>query len=169
MGEVAESVMKDSGRSPNGRGKPACFVTRARCRAKASSSVPLKLWRPRPSKLSAKSGRPSVRSPSCAPRRIVRVGVGDLVYRGDTIPTEADGAVGITFADGTAFDLSAAARLVLNEFVCDPAGTPNSALFSLVQGAFAFVAGKVAKTGGLRTIRLSQASEAARRIAGSAS
>ena len=81
---------------------------------------------------------------------IVRVSVGDLVYRGDTIETEADGAVGITFADGTAFDLSAAARLVLNEFVCDPAGTPNSALFSLVQGAFAFVAGKVAKTGGLR-------------------
>ena len=63
---------------------------------------------------------------------IVRVSVGDLVYRGDTIETEADGAVGITFADGTAFDLSAAARLVLNEFVCDPAGTPNSALFSLV-------------------------------------
>ena len=81
---------------------------------------------------------------------IVRVNVGDLVYRGDTIETEADGAVGITFADGTAFDLSAAARLVLNEFVCDPAGTPNSALFSLVQGAFAFVVGKVAKTGGLR-------------------
>ena len=81
---------------------------------------------------------------------IVRVSVGDLVYRGDTIETEADGAVGITFADGTAFNLSAAARLVLNEFVCDPAGTPNSALFSLVQGAFAFVAGKVAKTGGLR-------------------
>ena len=76
--------------------------------------------------------------------------VGDLVYRGDTIETEADGAVGITFADGTAFDLSAAARLVLNEFVGDPAGIPNSALFSLVQGAFAFVVGKVAKTGGLR-------------------
>ena len=67
---------------------------------------------------------------------IVRVSVGDLVYRGDTIETEADGAVGITFIDGTAFDLSATARLVLNEFVCDRTGTPNSALFSLVQGAF---------------------------------
>ena len=42
------------------------------------------------------------------------------------------------------------ARLVLNEFVCDPTGTSNSALFSLIQGAFAFIAGKVAKTGGLR-------------------
>jgi VCBS repeat-containing protein len=81
---------------------------------------------------------------------LVRPGVGDLVYRGDTIETEADGAVGITFADGTAFNLSAAARLVLNDFVCDPVGTPNSALFSLVQGAFSFVAGKIARTGGLR-------------------
>ena len=81
---------------------------------------------------------------------LVRPSVGALVYQGDTIETEADGAVGITFVDGTAFDLSATSRLVLNEFVCDPAGTPNSALFSLVQGAFSFVAGKVAKTGGLR-------------------
>src|SRR6476646_9541111 len=81
---------------------------------------------------------------------IVRVSVGDLVYRGDTIETEADGAVGITFAEGTAFNLSAAASLVLNDFVCDPVGTPNSALFSLVQGAFSFVAGKIARTGGLR-------------------
>ena len=34
--------------------------------------------------------------------------------------------------------------------MCDPVGTPNSALFSLVQGAFSFVAGKIARTGGLR-------------------
>ena len=81
---------------------------------------------------------------------IVRPSVGDLVYQGDTIETGADGAVGITFIDGTAFDLSATSRLVLNEFVCDRHGAPNSALFSLVQGAFSFVAGKIARTGGLR-------------------
>ena len=56
---------------------------------------------------------------------IVRVSVGDLVYRGDTIETGADGAVGITFIDGTAFNLSAAARLVLNEFVCDRGRHPE--------------------------------------------
>jgi len=32
--------------------------------------------------------------------------VGDRVYRHDTIETGADGAVGITFTDGTAFNLS---------------------------------------------------------------
>src|SRR5262249_39277603 len=74
--------------------------------------------------------------------------VGDPVYRHDTLETGADGAVGITFIDGTAFNLSNNARMALNEFVCD--GTSNSALFSLSKGVFAFIAGKVAKAGGLR-------------------
>ena len=80
---------------------------------------------------------------------LVRPSVGALVYQGDTIETGADGAVGITFIDGTAFNLSATSRLVLNEFSCERTGAPNSALFSLVQGAFSFVAGKIARTGGL--------------------
>ena len=81
---------------------------------------------------------------------LVRPSVGALVYQGHTIETEADGAVGITFIDGTVFDLSAASRLVLNEFSCERTGAPNSALFSLVQGAFSFVAGKIARAGGLK-------------------
>src|SRR5215471_10538544 len=79
---------------------------------------------------------------------VAQVKVGDPVYRHDTIETGPDGAVGITFVDGTAFSLSNNARMALNEFVCD--GTSNSALFSLSKGVFAFIAGKVAKTGGLR-------------------
>src|SRR5215471_6149480 len=79
---------------------------------------------------------------------VAQVKVGDPVYRHDTIETGPDGAVGITFIDGTAFNLSNNARMALNEFVCD--GTSNSALFSLSKGVFAFIAGKVAKAGGLR-------------------
>jgi hypothetical protein len=79
---------------------------------------------------------------------VAEVKLGDPVYRHDTIETGADGAVGITFIDGTAFNLSNNARMVLNQFVCD--GTSNSALFSLSKGAFTFIAGKVAKAGGLR-------------------
>src|SRR5262245_17436360 len=80
---------------------------------------------------------------------LVRPSVGDLVYQGDTIETGADGSVEITFIDGTAFNLSATSRLVLNEFSCERTGASNSALFSLIQGAFSFVAGKIARTGGL--------------------
>jgi hypothetical protein len=76
--------------------------------------------------------------------------IGDVVYRGDVVQTGADGKVGITFTDGTAFNLSSNARMVLNEFVYDPNGTSNSTLFSLSKGTFTFIAGKVAKTGDMK-------------------
>ena len=81
---------------------------------------------------------------------VARVNVGDLVYQGDAIATGADGAVGIIFTDGTVFNLSSDGRAVLNEFAYDPNATSNSALLSLAQGTFAFIAGRVAKTGSLR-------------------
>lgn len=75
---------------------------------------------------------------------------GDVVYKGDVVQTGADGKVGITFTDGTAFNLSSNARMVLNEFVYDPNGKSNSTLFSLTKGTFTFIAGKVAKTGDMK-------------------
>ena len=76
--------------------------------------------------------------------------VGDLVYQGDAVATGADGRVGINFNDGTSFNLSHNARMVLNEFVYDPNSTSNSTLFNLTKGTFTFVAGKVAKTGDMK-------------------
>ena len=76
--------------------------------------------------------------------------VGDLVYQGDAVATGADGKVGINFTDGTSFNLSNNARMVLNEFVYDPNSTSNSTLFNLTKGTFTFVAGKVAKTGDMK-------------------
>ncbi len=81
---------------------------------------------------------------------VTQATVGDLVHQHDTIETGADGKVGILFSDGTAFNLSSGARMVLNEFVYDPNGKSNSSLFNLSHGTFTFIAGKVAKTGGLR-------------------
>jgi Domain of unknown function (DUF5801)/Bacterial Ig domain len=80
---------------------------------------------------------------------VVQVRIGALVYQGDVIETAADGAVAIMFKDGTAFNLSTSARMVLNEFICDPNANSNSARFGIAQGIFAFRAGKVAKSGGL--------------------
>src|SRR5262249_17662042 len=76
--------------------------------------------------------------------------IGDPVYKGDVVQTGADGKVGISFSDGTAFNLSSNARMVLNEFVYDPNGKSNSTLFSLSKGTFTFIAGKVAKTGDMK-------------------
>ena len=75
--------------------------------------------------------------------------VGDFVYRSDVVQTGADGKISLIFSDGTAFNLSSNARMVLNEFVYDPNSTSNSTLFSLTKGSFTFVAGKVAKTGNM--------------------
>jgi len=76
--------------------------------------------------------------------------VGDLVYRGDVIETGADGAMSITFADGTSFNVSSNARMEVNDFVYDPNGHSNSSLMSLTKGTFTFIAGNVAHTGDMK-------------------
>ena len=76
--------------------------------------------------------------------------VGDLVYLGDVVLTGADGKAGINFADGSSFNLSSNARIVLDEFVYDPNGKSNSTLFTLSKGTFTFVAGGIAKTGDMK-------------------
>jgi hypothetical protein len=80
----------------------------------------------------------------------VQTKVGDPVYKGDVVSTGGDGRVGIVFSDGTAFNVSSNARMVLNEFVYDPKGSSNSSLISLTKGTFTFIAGKVAKTGDMK-------------------
>jgi hypothetical protein len=76
--------------------------------------------------------------------------IGDSVYLGDVVSTGSDGRVGITFNDGSAFDLSPNARMVMNEFVYDPNSKSNSSLLSLTKGTFTFVAGKIAKSGDMK-------------------
>ena len=76
--------------------------------------------------------------------------VGDSVYLGEVLSTGSDGRVGITFTDGTAFDLSPNARMVMNEFIYDPNSKSNSSLLSLTKGTFTFVAGKIAKSGDMK-------------------
>src|SRR4030095_4683790 len=69
---------------------------------------------------------------------------------GDEIETAADGQVGIRLIDGTLFMLSRGTRVVLDEFVCDPDGSSHSALLAVTQGSFAFIAGRMARSGSLR-------------------
>jgi hypothetical protein len=75
---------------------------------------------------------------------------GDLVYRGDVIQTGVDGALSVTFADGTSFNVSRNARMEVNEFVYDPKGQANSTLLSLTKGTFTFIAGNIAHTGDMK-------------------
>ena len=76
----------------------------------------------------------------------VPVHVGLSVYRDDVIVTDADGAVGVTFEDGTSFCLGAETRMVVDEFICDSDGTLKSALFRFLQGTFNFLSGRTANS-----------------------
>ena len=80
----------------------------------------------------------------------VALHVGDAVYKNDVVQTGANSSCGIGFPDGTALNLVANTRMALNDYVYDPNGSSNVALFNLVQGSFAFVAGKVAHTGDMK-------------------
>ena len=79
----------------------------------------------------------------------IQLNAGDNLRQGDVIQTGSSSSVTVMMIDGTALNLSANTRMVLNEYIFDPSSTNNSSLLTLVQGGFASVAGQIAKTGGL--------------------
>src|SRR5258708_4001996 len=90
----------------------------------------------------------------------IEVNNGDTVYQNDVVQTGSGSTLGLVLIDGTTFNLTANARLMLNDLTYDatvsngslltPVSSSNSALFTLVQGATSFVAGQVAKTGDMK-------------------
>lgn len=80
----------------------------------------------------------------------VTVNAGDVVLKNDVLRTGGDGALGVTFNDGTTFSLSANAQMSVNEFVYQDGGANNQAVFNLVRGSISFFASQVAKTGDMK-------------------
>ena len=80
----------------------------------------------------------------------ITLNVGDTLNKSDIIQTGSNSTLGISLLDGTALNLSANTRMALNEFIFDVnATTGNGSHLTLVQGAFAFISGLVAPTGGV--------------------
>ena len=80
----------------------------------------------------------------------VTVNIGDNVYQNDVVQTGSGSSLGLVLNDGTTFNMSASARLMLNDLVYDANSTTNTSLFTLVEGAASFVAGQIAKTGDMK-------------------
>ncbi|MEX0589701.1 MAG: FecR domain-containing protein [Xanthobacteraceae bacterium] len=78
----------------------------------------------------------------------VRAEAGSPLCQGDRIETGADGRIGITFDDGTAFNLSTDARITLGEFQRDPQSISSPAQVKVARGKFAFARGKDATRDG---------------------
>lgn len=76
--------------------------------------------------------------------------VRDDIYLNDVVQTSSNSSLGITFNDATTFNLSAGARITIDNYVYDDGGRQNSAIFDVGKGTVAFVAAAVAKTGDMK-------------------
>ena len=76
--------------------------------------------------------------------------VQDDIYRNDVLQTAANSTLGVTFNDATTFNLTANARIAVDDFVYEDGGKKNAALFDIARGTVAFAAASVAKTGNMK-------------------
>ena len=74
----------------------------------------------------------------------------DDIYLNDVLATSANSTLGITFNDATTFNLTANARITVDNYIYEDGGKQNSALFDITKGTVAFVAAAVAKTGDMK-------------------
>ena len=76
--------------------------------------------------------------------------VRDDIYLNDVVQTSSSSALGVTFNDATTFNLSASAKITIDNYVYEDGGKQNSGIFDIGKGTVAFVAAAVAKTGDMK-------------------
>jgi hypothetical protein len=74
----------------------------------------------------------------------------DDIFQNDVLQTSANSTLGVTFNDATTFNLTANARITVDNYVYEDGGKQNAALFDVVNGTVAFAAAAVAKTGDMK-------------------
>ncbi|MGY8665455.1 FecR domain-containing protein [Bradyrhizobium sp. UFLA05-109] len=76
--------------------------------------------------------------------------VRDDIYLNDVVQTASNSSLSIAFNDSTTFNLSASAKITIDNYVYEDGGKQNSAIFDIGKGTVAFVAAAVAKTGDMK-------------------
>ena len=66
------------------------------------------------------------------------------------LQTSANSTLGVTFNDATTFNLTANARITIDNYIYEDGGKQNAALFDIAKGTVAFAAAAVAKTGDMK-------------------
>jgi hypothetical protein len=74
----------------------------------------------------------------------------DDIFLNDVLQTSANSTLGVTFNDATTFNLTANARITVDNYVYEDGGKQNNALFDISRGTVAFVAAAVARTGDMK-------------------
>jgi hypothetical protein len=82
--------------------------------------------------------------------KTIPLAIKDDIYLNDAVQTEAKSALGITFSDGTTFNLKANAEITIDNFVYEDGGKNNAGVFDVAKGTVAFVAAQMAKTGDMQ-------------------
>jgi hypothetical protein len=71
--------------------------------------------------------------------------VGQLVFEGDALRTEADGRIGATLNDETRLSLGPSSEIRINQFQYAPAEGRLGFVLGIVRGVVSYVSGRIAK------------------------
>jgi len=71
--------------------------------------------------------------------------LGAEIFQGDTIETDASGAVGIIFNDGAVLTLGSDSKLILDNFLFKPDERKVSFLTRVLKGSLVFVSGAIGR------------------------
>ena len=84
-------------------------------------------------------------APASGPAIGVAVSSGDVIYLGDRISTGPHAGLQIMLVDETVFTIGPNAAMAVDEFAFDPATNNGKLTARIMQGAFRFVSGRIAK------------------------
>ncbi len=70
---------------------------------------------------------------------------GSEIFKGDTIETDSDGAVGITFNDGAVLTLGSSAKVVIEDYLFKPTEKKVSFISRVIIGSVSFMSGAIGR------------------------
>lgn len=70
---------------------------------------------------------------------------GAEIYQGDILVTDSDGAVGIIFDDGSVLTLGPSGKLVVEDFMFEPAEKQVSFISKIVKGTVSYLSGAIGR------------------------
>jgi hypothetical protein len=75
----------------------------------------------------------------------IRLEIGSEIFEGDTIVTDSDGSVGITFRDGAVLTLGSGGKLLIKDFLFNPAERKVFFLSRVMKGSVVFLSGAIGR------------------------
>jgi hypothetical protein len=75
----------------------------------------------------------------------VNLKVGSEIYEGDTILTDSDGAIGITFSDGSMLTAGSSSKVIIDNYLFNLTEKKLTFLSQVIKGSVTFMSGAINK------------------------